>query len=343
MSAPQQPGVSSKGAGPEPRPLAAGGGTTPAFVARERDAAVRQVRELMAARSRSEEQLQLIRVEAAAVTAQRDAALVCIENLMQEATALAEDLKESQADAVELKQERDQLLAKVVELSQQIAQYQERRVVEPEPSRPAAAILNPQTGDTLRYADFASTVALSAFSAADEFDSLGEHLAPPSTDYFHTAADEFFAKVGDEAEEPALFLLQKGVPAIEYEAVDDVLELHHSVNFAYLSAEGKEQESCQGYVCCVKRQGTVQVFAALCGIHSGKTWVYGPEHQGTDDASCTKLLRDALKFAEEVGFLMERVLPGPKPPQQRAAIARCPVLKPVAGPRGTLPAPQDRV
>ena len=149
----------------------------------------------------------------------------------------------------------------------------------------------------------------------------------PEPPLFSDPDDDFFPSEEALAACPGRFLLQAGLTAIEYGSPEDVEELHQSVNLAHLSPEGKGQESCQGYICCLGKAGSRQVFAALFGTKSGRTWVYLPEVQPGDGPEYDSAVRGAIDFAEAVGFIMEPVQLGTARRQHNKAVTHCPVLK----------------
>ncbi|QWV94276.1 hypothetical protein KP004_03565 [Geomonas oryzisoli] len=136
----------------------------------------------------------------------------------------------------------------------------------------------------------------------------------------------FFSAADDD--EPVRFLLETGLDAIDCPAAEDVLELHQSINNAYLSPEGTGgQESCQGYICCVLKEKKKQVFAAIYGTKSHRTRVYLPESQPKDDESYARTVRSAINFAEEVGLMMERVPLETTGQKRQESLKRCPALR----------------
>jgi len=152
--------------------------------------------------------------------------------------------------------------------------------------------------------------------------------APQSAELtpFGDLQDDFFS-ASDDDPAPGRFLLHAGLAAIEYRSPDEVVELHQSINNAYLSPDGKGQESCQGYICCLKKEGSLQVFAAIYGTKSGRTSVYLPEMPPEDEHAYARTVRGALSFAEEVGLMMEPVKLGSTPLQRHECLKRCPVLR----------------
>lgn len=150
--------------------------------------------------------------------------------------------------------------------------------------------------------------------------------------YFTPLADlqgnDFFS-ASDTESDPIRFLLSAKLDAIEYSKAEDLVELHQSINNANLSPDGKGQENCRGYICSLKKEEAVQVFAAIHGTQSGRTSVYLPEEQPRDEAGYAKAIRAAIGFAEEVGLMMEPVKIDPLAPQQREVIEKCPALRKV--------------
>ncbi|MBU5614922.1 coiled-coil domain-containing protein [Geomonas azotofigens] len=138
--------------------------------------------------------------------------------------------------------------------------------------------------------------------------------------------DGFFSAAGDG--EPVRFLLETGRDAIDCPSADDVLELHHSINNAYLSPEGSGgQESCQGFVCCLRKGEGKEVVAAIYGTASHRTRVYLPESQPVDEESYARTVRGAISFAEEVGLMMERVPLEATGQKRQERLKRCPALR----------------
>ncbi|WP_224983362.1 hypothetical protein [Geomonas agri] len=135
----------------------------------------------------------------------------------------------------------------------------------------------------------------------------------------------FFSASDDE---PVRFLLETGLDAIDCPSADDVLELHQSINNAYLSPEGTGgQESCQGYICSLRKGEDKVVVAAIYGTTSHRTRVYLPEAQPRDEESYARTVRCAISFAEEVGLMMERVPLEATGPKRQERLKRCPALR----------------
>jgi hypothetical protein len=251
---------------------------------------------------------------------ERDTALSCTQKLMLEAAALAEELQGARLEAAELRSERDQLQRRVEELSAELEEAKaerEERSQEPEASAANLALENAAAGAA------ASFLALDAWTA-----DATVSTALPATEYLiGDENDAFFSASAKSSDAPVLFLLQKGVAALEYRVAEEVVELHQSINFTYVSPEGRGQESCKGYVFYLKREGVPRIFAALCGVESGNTWIYAPDEQPETDEDASRYLQSGLDFAEEVGLLMEPLIPAPSQPQHLRVISSCPVLR----------------
>lgn len=135
---------------------------------------------------------------------------------------------------------------------------------------------------------------------------------------------DFFSACSDGGA-PLRFTLDPSLPAIRYSGAEEVLELHQSINNANLAPDGKGQENCRGYICGLKRGGSLLVFAAIHGTKSGRTSVYLPEEQPKDDSSYASAVRGAIAFAEEVGLMMEPVMLD-SPERRDECIKKCPAL-----------------
>ena len=164
--------------------------------------------------------------------------------------------------------------------------------------------------------------------AAQNAEDTASSPSPEAPDCtpFGDLNDDFFSPADDETA-PGRFLLHAGMSTIEYFRPDEVVELHQSINNAYLSPAGKGQESCQGYICGLKREGSMQVLAAILGLQSGQTSVYLPEVQPEDESAYARIVKEAISFAEEVGLMMEPVQLGSSALQLNECLKRCPVLK----------------
>jgi len=173
-------------------------------------------------------------------------------------------------------------------------------------------------------------------------DQFAEEPAAPGEEGVPAAPALAFPLLGELSGEPPAgteesdwtagqFLLRPEIPAIEYDSPDQ-LELYQSVNVTYLAPAGKGQENCRGYLCALRDGKGARVMAALYGLKSGRAWVYLPERQPADDSTCAKALREAIGFAEQVGFMMEAVQARRSPEQYRELLLNCPVLRCTARP-----------
>jgi hypothetical protein len=167
-----------------------------------------------------------------------------------------------------------------------------------------------------------------------------KHLAPlpeplPEPTLRPQAAESFpsFPGFGDDlffgsadSEEVPSFALQPGLQGIECRGSRDVVSLHQPVNVANLSLDGKGQEICQGYICCIRRGAGTEVFAAVVGVKSGRIRIYAPEEQPRDEEGTARAVRGAVAFGEQVGLLMEEKT-GESAGQRTVSVRRCPVFK----------------
>ncbi|WP_129126619.1 coiled-coil domain-containing protein [Geomonas oryzae] len=204
---------------------------------------------------------------------------------------------------------------------------------------------NPAFGEVPRFEEFnvpqqqehdwsappPSSGASASASASADADADADAAFPPSGQ-----EAPFFVPLGDlgggfnfgaDDGAPILFILESSLSAVEVQSTEDVLELHHSINNAYLSPEGTGgQESCQGYICCLRKGEKKEVFAAIYGTQSKRTRVYLPEEQPQDDDSYARTVRGAISFAEEVGLMMEPVSLEGSAAKKMERLKRCPAL-----------------
>jgi hypothetical protein len=169
------------------------------------------------------------------------------------------------------------------------------------------------------------TPVTTPWSTGPEPEWFGAPLEKRAAPTFSDADDDF--PQGDAEPEgcPGRFLLRADLPAVQYDSPADVVELHQSINLACLSPDGKGSANCQGYICCVRAAGgALQVIVALFAAQSGRTWVYLPEVQPTDQKDYLNAVTGAIDFAEGVGFMMEQVR---LEPDRSEAVRRCQVLR----------------
>lgn len=323
-------------------------------LAAERDAAVERIEHLRAETGSLCSQKDALRSELASLRADKEAALLRIGVLEQQSLAVEVEMSALRNKVELLADEREILLGENRELTR-IADATIAAATSDMEHTAAAGrveVAKPWlTPDQMAAPDEATGTA----SAAERFQlpefqdlnfpalDTGDATSAPALQavQFPAVADkpmefsaladlhDFFPAGLDDEASPGRFLLNAGLKSIEYSCLDDVVELHQSINNAYLSPDGKGQESCRGYICSLKKGTSMQVFAALLGIQSGRTSVYVPEVQPEDEQSYARAIRGAISFAEEVGLMMEPVKLGASSLQQQECLTRCPVLRSV--------------
>lgn len=335
--------------------------------AAERKALQAEIKKLGAARDAAQQRAELVAVEneaslaerealqgeIATLAAQREEALLRAEGLERQQTVRTAEVETLRAEVAALiaerkiTQEQGEGLnfsgqtraaeaagetrtrcaepAKRFQLQGSESHAESRRTVQGFTSPPAAESLAGIAQQPVE--EQAATPPWQSNARADWYDAPASPEMPQEQFFSDSEDADFFGSPDESDSCPGRFLLNAALSAIEYTSPDDVVELHQSINLAYLSPEGKGQESCKGYICCLKKTGTRQVFAALCGGKSGRTWVYLPEMQPVDDATYASAIRGAISFAEGVGFMMEPVDLRQARGQRDEAVMRCPVLK----------------
>lgn len=323
-------------------------------LAAERDAAVERIEHLTAENGSLCSQKDALRAELASLRAEKEAALLRIGVLEQQSLAVGLEMSALRNKVELLADEREILLGENRELTRVVDATIAAATNDMDHSAAAVRVEVAKpwlTPDQIAAPDEATCTA----SAAERFQlpefqdlnfpafDTGYATSSPASPAvqvptvaekpmeFTALADlhDFFPAELDDEASPGRFLLSAGLKAIEYSCLDDVVELHQSINNAYLSPDGKGQESCRGYICSLKKGTSMQVFAALLGIQSGRTSVYVPEVQPEDEQSYARTIRGAISFAEEVGLMMEPVKLGASSLQQQECLTRCPVLRSV--------------
>ena len=281
-------------------------------------------------RAAAENELVALRSELASFSAEKESAQVRVEVLEQQRAAAEGESAVLRGESALLVDDREKLL--------------EKRTKRPQPGAapldaapPAKAPLDNTDGrltPELQPTDASTATerwtgrAELACSAAQSEEGAGTctALEGPELTPFADLQGDFFSAADDDPS-PGRFLLHADLTAIEYLCPDEVVELHQSTNKAYLSPDGKGQESCRGYICGLRKDSSLLVFAAIFGMQSGRTRVYLPEVQPEDEHAYARTVQGAISFAEEVGLMMEPVKLGSTPLQLHECLKRCPVLR----------------
>jgi len=289
-----------------------------------------------------------LRAEVCALSAAREAGLLRLEKLELQNAAKDAELDTMRGELTTLRAEREMLLEHDREQSLRLetieAQFSTTNLSlqRAEPDLPSEHDFSqaasgqmdqreerlPELAELADYAQSPVTATQTAALGITEPAWQAPDFADfPASSFSGAPQDGYFSSFSEETEAcHGLFLMQPGQAAIEYAGPEDVIELYRSINLAHIAPDGKGQESCQAYVCSLKRGAAVEVYAALYGTQSGKTTVYLPEMQPADERALAGTLAGAISFAEQVGLMMERVKLGT--PQQRAEfIMSCPVLR----------------
>ena len=281
-------------------------------------------------RAAAENELVALRSELASFSAEKESAQVRVEVLEQQRAAAEGESAVLRGESALLVDDGEKLL--------------EKRTKRPQPGAapldaapPAKAPLDNTDGrltPELQPTDASTATerwtgrAELACSAAqsEEGAGTGTALEGPELTPFADLQGDFFSAADDDPS-PGRFLLHADLTAIEYLCPDEVVQLHQSTNKAYLSPDGKGQESCRGYICGLRKDSSLLVFAAIFGMQSGRTRVYLPEVQPEDEHAYARTVQGAISFAEEVGLMMEPVKLGSTPLQLHECLKRCPVLR----------------
>jgi hypothetical protein len=110
----------------------------------------------------------------------------------------------------------------------------------------------------------------------------------------------------EAVESDGMFHIDGKLRGIELGNKEDLVELHESINMLQIAPTGFSPQKCSAYVCAIRRQNVTRVYIALYLTESKAVQVYvtagGKMTPASEDA-----LREAVMFAETVGFMMDRV------------------------------------
>ena len=129
---------------------------------------------------------------------------------------------------------------------------------------------------------------------------------------------------------PVQFTINKSLDSIEYQAPQDILEMHKSLNRTRVAMEDHTTATCDAYMCVVLNEGKHSVYIAFFLVDSGRTMVFTPDVPPGSTDSYQKIFRDGMEFVEIVGFMMDSVDLGKSDAQRRKALEKMPVLRRVS-------------
>jgi|GEM_PF-4659073 len=211
--------------------------------------------------------------------------------------------------AESLRAERDVALLRAVTLEQQLAVARAELAA----ARDEKAVLAKESG---------------RLSALLEERTREFEVAQPGPEPAANGEDEglFFGSWPTESVSEVMFVRSAGLRAIEYSSPEEVVGLQKSYNLAQVALDGGAPETCEGYICCLRTGGELQVFAAVYGRQSGRAGVYRPEVQPAGEEGLAAAVAGAVAFHEQVGLMMEPF--DLHPSLKRAALVPgCPVLR----------------
>jgi hypothetical protein len=323
---------------------------------KERDVAARRAEELLQGKDRNGLEVQELLFSIEAVSAERDELLSRVEKLEQQVEAKDAELGGARAELTALVAEREKLLVVLEQTSMMTAPRSKVATATVEAEEAASDRLMPNTSleaDTCERGQLEPFVpafvlapeepesaavgmtedswpvlgetAIMAFDERSVAETAVAMMTVPSFGSdpflgFGPAVDGLSDGFSGESEETFLFMLENDRTSIDYGAPEDVVQIQKSYNQAYVAPDGKAPESCEGYICCVRMNEHLQVYAAIHGVQSGRVGVYGPA-RCTDEGGLAAAVAGAIAFHEQVGLMMERVDVGGE------LIANCPVLR----------------
>lgn len=305
-----------------------------AKLAKESETTARCAEELAQEKSRAGSEIEELLAKVASLDAERDAALLQVEYLQhQMETKIAEldatraELKELKAGSLPPRPESSPVTPEISPVSPQaplaVAETADDALasqitLELKPDKAAPASFPEFDSDSFVQGDRGSfhieTSTCTEFEndAADAPETavswtLEGGAKPVQAEPENSPDGGFFGSFTDDSDAGMSFVLRKDLSAIEYSSPDDILQLQKSYNVANISPDGKAQESCEGYVCCLRTEKKVRVFAVIYGMKSGKIGVYVPEQEPSDDRGVAAAVASAACFHEQVGLMVESI------------------------------------
>jgi hypothetical protein len=121
------------------------------------------------------------------------------------------------------------------------------------------------------------------------------------------------------------FHIDKSMPSIDYGSMEDVVEVHQSLNVTRVTPEGYLAQNSKAYVCALKKRGGKSVYIGLHLTDNDQVLIYSPEKQ-PKSGNLRKTIQDAIDFLETAGFLMDPVSLGNDTKSRAKVLGRIPVL-----------------
>jgi hypothetical protein len=325
-------------------------------LAAEKGALAGKVEELSELNRQAAAELARVREEQAR---ERDEALARAEAGAVELRKVIEERDGLRGEVTSLVAERKELLARVARLEQEkAARDSEQRAASDKASAAVVAGELPQPERVAEAFETASAEPISLTPGREarrqeeaaqqgpavEFPEAPQFLnhLPPFPEPIPDAITEpaapahdfpSFAGIGDDlffgsadADQIPTFVPEPRLQGIEYGTPEEVVALYHPVNVTNVSLDGKGQEICQGYICCIRQGDRTRIYAAILGVKSGRIRVFVPEEQPADEDAVVLALRGAMAFGEQIGLQMEEK-PARSAGQHQESVLRCPVLR----------------
>lgn len=124
----------------------------------------------------------------------------------------------------------------------------------------------------------------------------------------------------------AFFRVAWELNGIAYDSVDEVQEVHQSINLTQLSLEGYPNQYCSAYIIVLQKGGKRRVYVAFRLSASKRALVYVPGNQPCNQGDYVKVMKEAGKFLRVTGIETERVPLGKSPQSRARALSQISVL-----------------
>jgi hypothetical protein len=124
----------------------------------------------------------------------------------------------------------------------------------------------------------------------------------------------------------AFFRLDPSLTSIPCGSGCEVAEVLVSMNTARINPAGNQAEISSAYICSLDRNGTREVYLALYLTESRKTLIHVPGSQPSGPEAYNRVIREAVAYAETVGFFMDALPLGKTPAERAKALGKVPVF-----------------
>ncbi|PLX95303.1 MAG: hypothetical protein C0621_04050 [Desulfuromonas sp.] len=123
------------------------------------------------------------------------------------------------------------------------------------------------------------------------------------------------------------FVIDPARKYITYADPIDLLRLHYSHSVVTLNPQGGEKQECRAFVCALRQQGKVRLYAALYLLRDQRSLIYLPKRPPTNMETFLARYETALKFMDVCGFVMDELRLSRDPRERSNLLKNVVILK----------------